>query len=148
MKLFDITYISLLYIPLTCKFTSRFQDGWGQKPTWNRQSFGGLMLWRQKPNFLKNCSQTRPTQSQICWPYPSLKDQNSLTTCSYCLISIHDIFFIKKSCWIALYIVVVERSSLNFLNRKFTTTQVLKWGKTSHKKSPLQFIKEKYFCKK
>ena len=85
---------------------------------------------------------------KICWPYLSLKDQHSLTTCSYCLISIHDIFSHKKGCWIALYIVVVERSSLNFLNRKFTTTQVLKWGKTSHKKSPLQFIKEKYFCKK
>ena len=41
MKLFDITYISLLNIPLTCKFTSRFQDGLGQKPTRNRQSFGG-----------------------------------------------------------------------------------------------------------
>ena len=39
------------------------------------------------------------------------------------------------------YIVVVERSSLNFLNRKFTTTQVLKWGEKRTQKSPLQFLK-------
>ena len=147
MKLFDITYISLLNISLTCKFTSRFQDGWGQKPTWNRQSFGGLMLWRQKPNFLKIVAKQDPPKVKICWPYPSLKDQHT----HYMQLLPHFnswFFFIKKSCWIAMYIVVVERSSLNFLNRKFTTTQVLKWGKTSHKKSPLQFIKEKYFCKK
>ena len=81
-------------------------------------------------------NKTRPKWNLLTLSiHPSLNDQHSLTsTCSYCLISIHDFFFIKKSCWIALYIVVVERSSLNFLNRKFTTTQVLKWGKTSHKK--------------